>query len=31
MDVIFHVLSDENIVAFHVMSCRKQYIERMMK
>ena len=31
LEVIFHVLSDEHIVVFHAMPCRKQYIERMVK
>ena len=31
LEVIFHVLSDEHIVVFHSMPCRKHYIERMMK
>ena len=31
LEVIFHVLSDEHIVVFHSMPCRKYYIERMMK
>ena len=31
IEVIFHVLSDEHIVVFHAMPCRKQYIERMVK
>ena len=30
LEVIFHVLSDEHIVVFNSMSCRKHYIERMM-
>lgn len=30
IEVIFHVLSDEHIVVFHSMPCRKYYIERMM-
>ena len=29
LEVIFHVLSDEHIVVFHAMPCRKIYIERM--
>lgn len=29
LEVIFHVLSDEQIVVFHAMPCRKHYIERM--
>ena len=31
LEVIFHVLSDEHIVVFHSMPCRKHYIERMVK
>ena len=31
LEVIFHVLSDEHIVVFHSMPCRKHYIERMLK
>ena len=31
LEVIFHVLSDEYIVVFHAMKCRKSYIERMLK
>ena len=31
LEVIFHVLSDEHIVVFHSMPCRKHYIERMIK
>ena len=31
LEVIFHVLSDEYIVVFHAMPCRKHYIERMVK
>lgn len=31
LEVIFHVLSDEHIVVFHSMLCRKYYLERMMK
>jgi len=31
LEVIFHVLSDEHIVVFHSMPCRKCYIERMVK
>jgi len=30
LEVIFHVISDEHIVVFHSMPCRKYYIERMM-
>jgi len=29
LEVIFHVVSDEHIVVFHAMPCRKHYIERM--
>jgi len=31
LEIIFHVVSDEHIVVFHAMPCRKYYIERMMK
>ena len=31
LEVIFHVLSDEHIVVFHAMPCRKHYIERLVK
>ena len=31
IEVVFHVLSDEHIVVFHSMPCRKAYIERMVK
>jgi sulfur transfer complex TusBCD TusB component (DsrH family) len=31
IEVIFHVLSDEHIIVFHSMPCRKHYIERMVK
>jgi len=31
LEVIFHVVTDEHIVVFHAMPCRKHYIERMMK
>ena len=31
LEVIFHVLSDEHIVVFHSMPCRKHYIERMVE
>ena len=31
LEVVFHVLSDEHIVVFHAMPCRKHYIERMVK
>ena len=30
LEVIFHVVTDEHIVIFHSMPCRKYYIERMM-
>ena len=30
LEIIFHVLSDEHIVVFHAMPCRKYYIERML-
>ena len=29
LEIIFHVLSDEHIVVFHAMPCRKHYIKRM--
>ena len=29
LEIIFHVLSDEYIVVFHTMRCRKHYIKRM--
>jgi hypothetical protein len=29
LEIIFHVLSDEHIVIFHAMPCRKYYIKRM--
>ena len=29
LEVVFHVLSDEHIIVFHSMPCRKHYIERM--
>ena len=29
LEIIFHVLSDEHIVVFHAMPCRKYYIKRM--
>jgi len=28
LEVVFHVLSDEHIVVFHSMPCRRHYIER---
>ena len=31
LEVIFHVVTDEHIVVFHVIPCRKYYIERMVK
>ena len=31
LEVVFHVLSDEHIVVFHSMPCRKHYIERIAK
>ena len=31
LEVIFHVVSDEHIVVFHSMPCRKYYVERMTK
>ena len=31
VEIIFHVISDEHIVVFHAMKCRKIYIERMLK
>jgi hypothetical protein len=31
LEVIFHVLSDDHIVVFHSMPCRKHYIERIVK
>jgi uncharacterized DUF497 family protein len=30
LEIIFHVISDEHIVVFHAMKCRKIYIERML-
>ena len=30
LEIIFHVVTDEHIVVFHSMPCRKHYIERMM-
>jgi len=30
LEIIFHVVSDEYLVVFHSMPCRKYYIERMM-
>ena len=31
LEVIFHVISDEYIIVFHAMKCRKIYMERMFK
>ena len=31
LEIIFHVVSDEHIVVFHAMKCRKNYIDRMLK
>ena len=31
LEIIFHVVSDEHIVVFHSMPCRKYYIERMVQ
>ena len=31
LEIIFHVISDEHIIVFHAMLCRKDYIERMLK
>ena len=31
LEVIFHVLTDEHIVVFQSMPCRKHYIERIVK
>ena len=31
LEIIFHVVTDEHIVVFHAMPCRKYYIERVMK
>jgi len=31
LEIIFHVVTDEHIVVFHAMPCRKYYVERMMK
>jgi hypothetical protein len=31
LEIIFHVISDEHIVVFHAMPCRKHYIERILK
>jgi len=29
LEIIFHVVTDEHIVVFHAMPCRKYYVERM--
>ena len=31
LEIIFHVITDERIVVFHAMPCRKVYIERILK
>ena len=31
LEIIFHVISDEHVVVFHAMLCRKNYLERMLK
>ena len=31
LEIIFHVITDEHIVVFHAMPCRKIYIERIFK
>jgi len=31
LEVIFHVVTEDHIVVFHSMPCRKYYIERMIK
>ena len=31
LEIIFHVISDEYIIVFHAMKCRKIYMERMLK
>ena len=31
LEIIFHVISDEHIVVFHAMPCRKNYLGRMLK
>ena len=30
LETVFHVISDEHIVVFHAMLCRKNYIERIL-
>ena len=30
LEIISHIVSDEHIVVFHSMPCRKYYLERMM-
>jgi hypothetical protein len=30
LEIIFHVITEEHIVVFHAMPCRKYYIERML-
>ena len=30
IEIIFHVVSDEYIVVFHAMPCRKNYVERIL-
>ena len=31
LEIIFHVVTDEHIVVFHAMPCRKHYLERVMR
>jgi hypothetical protein len=31
IEVIFHIVSDEHIVVFHAMPCRKTYLEKALK
>lgn len=31
LEIIFHVVTDEHLVVFHSMACRKHYIERMLR
>jgi hypothetical protein len=31
VEVMFHKLSDESIVVFHAMSCRKVYLDKVLK
>ena len=31
LEVIFHVISDEHIIVFHAMKCRKIYVERIVR